>query len=189
MNARASMPEKRSGGRYGGLSIALHWLMVLLLASVYATKELEDAFPGGESVAEAWHYTLGLCVLALVALRLAARLIGHAPPIHPVPPAWQRALAGFVHVALYAFMIGMPLLGWMAFSGEGESARFPLLDRPIPGLPGVDKSLGESAEEWHEAVAIAGYWLIGLHTFAALVHHYLIRDDTLRRMLPRRPRA
>jgi cytochrome b561 len=31
-----------------------------------------------------------------------------------------------------------------------------------------------------------GYFLIGLHAAAALFHHYVLRDDTLTRILPRR---
>jgi cytochrome b561 len=33
---------------------------------------------------------------------------------------------------------------------------------------------------------VVGYWLIGLHAAAALFHHYIVRDNTLRRMLPLR---
>ncbi|MCF7220362.1 cytochrome b [Marilutibacter chinensis] len=177
--------------RYGAVSILLHWAMALLLVAVYATMELEDVLPGGEGegAMEAWHYTLGLGVLVLVAVRLAMRLIGSTPLIHPQPPTWQRVLAKLTHLALYLFMIAMPLLGWLTLSGEHESARIPGPGWTIPLLPGVDESAGEAAEELHEVVAVLGYWLVGLHTVAALVHHYLIRDDTLRRMLPRRSRA
>ena len=172
--------------RYGLLSIALHWLMAGLLVAVYASMELHEALPGQEQAWKAWHYALGLGVLALVVVRLAVRLAGSRPRIHPQPPAWQRGLAASTHAALYLFMVAMPLLGWLALSGEGEAARLPLLGWPVPLLRGVGESLGEAGEELHEAIAVAGYWLIGLHTVAALVHHYLIRDDTLRRMLPRR---
>jgi cytochrome b561 len=38
--------------------------------------------------------------------------------------------------------------------------------------------------DWHETLAPLGYWLIGLHAVAALFHHYFLKDDTLRRMMP-----
>ncbi len=178
--------------RYGVLSIAMHWLMALLLVAVYTTMEFEDALPGGEKAVEAWHYALGLSVLFLVAARLAVRLLGPAPQIHPEPPAWQRLLARLTHLALYLFMIAMPLLGWVAMSGEGEAVWLSGMGWRIPMIPNVGESLGETAGELHEAVAVVGYGLIGLHTIAALAHHYWLRDDTLRRMLPGRsgaPRA
>lgn len=175
--------------RYGTVFIALHWIMALLLIAVYVTMELEEWLPGGEEAVKAWHYALGLGVLALVVVRLALRLAGSVPRIHPKPAAWQRVLAKVTHLALYLFMIAMPLLGWLTLSGEGGAVRLPGLGWSIPLLPGVDESLGETAEELHEAIAVLGYWLIGLHTIAALAHHYLIHDDTLQRMLPRWLRA
>lgn len=175
--------------RYGTAAILMHWLMVLLLVGSYVTMEFEHALPGSEASVEAWHYMFGLSVLVLAALRLAVRLVGPAPQIRPQPPAWQRRVAKLTHAALYLFMIAMPVLGWLTLSGEGEIARVPGLGLPIPVLAGVGEPLGETTEELHKIVAVAGYWLIGLHTAAALYHHYLVRDDTLRRMLPSRSRA
>lgn len=176
--------------RYGRLSIAMHWIMLALLGAVYATMELREFYPRGSDPREAlkaWHYALGLGVLALVFARLAIRLSGPSPGIHPEPPPWQRWLAATVHIALYLFMFAMPLLGWLALSGEhDELVRIPLLGWPLPMLPGVTEPVAEAAEELHETIATLGYWLVGLHAAAALAHHYLIRDDTLLRMLPAR---
>lgn len=189
-DANANVSERgNTQPRYGATSIALHWLMALLLVAAYATMELEEAFPGGEDALEAWHYALGLAVLVLVAVRIVVRLVGSAPPINPQPAAWQRVLTKLVHLGLYLFMVSMPVLGWMTLSGEGEPATLPLLGWPIVPIPGVDQALGETAEELHEAIAVIGYWLVGLHTLAALAHHYLFHDDTLRRMWPLRSSA
>ena len=56
----------------------------------------------------------------------------------------------------------------------------------LPPLVAPDRDLARLIHDIHETVGIAGYWLIGLHALAALVHHYVVRDDTLRRMLPGR---
>ncbi|MDR2154682.1 MAG: cytochrome b/b6 domain-containing protein, partial [Burkholderiaceae bacterium] len=53
-------------------------------------------------------------------------------------------------------------------------------------LIGPDKALGKQIKEVHETVATIGYGLIGLHAAAALFHHYVMRDNTLLRMLPAR---
>lgn len=182
---------RNTADRYGTLSIGMHWLMLLLLIAVYACMELREIFPKGSDPREAmkaWHYALGLSVFALVFVRLAIRLTGPSPRIHPEPAAWQRGLAMTMHLMLYLFMVMMPLLGWLTLSGEGEVARIPLLGWPIPMLTGIDESLAETAEELHETIATIGYWLVGLHAAAALLHHYLIRDDTLLRILPSRSR-
>jgi cytochrome b561 len=181
------MTLRNTTDRYGSLSIGLHWLMLLLLVAVYACINLSDVFPKGSGLREGlktWHYMLGLCVFALAGLRLAVNLTDRAPAIEPNPPPWQRVSARFVHVALYALMIGLPLIGWLLLSARGRPIPFFTLE--LPALIGADRSLGRTIKDVHEAVATAGYFLIGAHAGAALFHHYVAGDDTLRRMLPRR---
>ncbi len=173
--------------RYNQVSIGLHWLMLLLIGAVYSLMEFRDIFPRGSDPREAmkaWHYTLGLSVFALVWLRLVARFIGGTPSITPAPPAWQARLGGLVHVLLYGLMIGMPLGGWLILSAEGDP--IPFFGLHLPPLTGPNEQLAELIEDIHETGAEAGYVLIALHAAASLVHHYLMKDDTLRRMLPGR---
>lgn len=173
--------------RYDNASILLHWLMVLLLAAVYACIELREQFPRGSDAREAlklWHFMLGLSILALVGVRAVVRLNGPTVPITPMPPAWQRRIAGPMHGLLYALMIAMPILGWLILSAEGKPV--PWFGLELPALVGTDQALAMLIEQLHETLGKAGYWLIGLHAAAALLHHYVRRDDTLRRMLPGR---
>ncbi len=173
--------------RYSGLSIAMHWLMALLLVAVYACIELKGNFPKGSEPRELlkhWHFMLGLGVFALVWLRLLGRLLHKTPAISPAPPAWQTGMAHLMHLALYVLMIGMPLLGWLLLNAEGKPAPFFGLELPL--LADKDSVLAERLEELHEFGAVAGYWLIGLHAAAGLFHHYFSRDNTLTRMLPGR---
>lgn len=159
--------------------------MLLLLAAVYASMELEDLAPKGSATRaamETWHYMLGLSVLALVILRLLVHLIGPDPAITPAPPKWQHVSAKLMHVALYVFMFAMPLLGWSILSAEGEP--IPFFGWELPALFSPSESLEDWLEEIHEAGATIGYVLIGLHAAAALYHHYFLHDDTLRRILP-----
>ncbi len=173
--------------RYGSLTIALHWAMFLLFVAVYASMELREIFPKGSDPREAmkmWHFMLGLSVLALAIVRLAGRLLETAPPITPAPPAWQTLITKLVHGALYALMIAMPILGWLILSAEAKP--IPFFGLELPALIGPDKELAETIEELHEIGGTVGYYLIGLHAAAALFHHYIVRDNTLLRMLPRR---
>jgi cytochrome b561 len=39
-------------------------------------------------------------------------------------------------------------------------------------------------KEIHETIATVGYFLVGTHVAAALYHHYIKRDNTLKLMLP-----
>ena len=168
--------------RYSSLRIALHWLMLLLLVAVYASMELRDIFPKGSDAREllkTWHYMLGLSVLGLVALRLLARWLQPGPPLEP-GPRWQMALASSMQVALYIFMIVMPLLGWLTLSAAGKPV--PFFGLELPALLATNKDLSHQIKDVHEVIATVGYFLVGLHALGALFHHYLLKDNTLRRM-------
>jgi len=173
--------------RFSSLSITLHWLMVLLISAVYATILLRENYPKGTDIREglkAWHFMLGLTVLALVLIRLLARLSQHRPPITPAPSVWQAFLANATHLALYAFMLVMPLAGWVILSASGKP--IPFFGLELPPLTGRNEGLAKQVKEWHETAGTVGYFLIGIHALAALFHHYVVKDDTLRRMLPGR---
>lgn len=180
------MPWKNTESRYSTMSIALHWLMLVLIAVVYACIEFRGIFPkgsGGRTLIVEMHFMLGLSVFLLVWLRLLARTLGVAPKIMPTPPLWQARLATLMHLALYVFMIGMPILGWLIVSAEGHSVLFYGIE--LPPLIGENKDLAKQIEGWHVLGGTIGYWLIGLHALAGLYHHYFMRDNTVRRMMPK----
>ncbi len=171
--------------RYTRASIALHWLMLIVIAAVYACMELRGFFPKGSALRDGlktWHFMLGLSVLVLVAVRIVVRLTSTTPPIEPPPPRWQDVLGRMMHLALYALMVGMPLLGWLTLSAAGKPIPFFIAD--VPALISENVSLAKWFKNIHEIGGTAGYFLIGMHAAAALFHHYVNRDNTLRRMLP-----
>ena len=144
---------------YSWVSIVLHWLTLGLLVAVYAVILLREEYPRGSEIREAlkaWHFSLGLTVFLIVWIRLIARLI------HPA-----RRLAR----------------GWIALSAEGDPVR--LFGLGLPPLTAPDPALAERVEGVHEALGTVGYFLVGLHAAAALFHHHVLRDDTLRRMIYR----
>ena len=112
------------------------------------------------------------------------RFAGKTPPIQPVPPPWQQLLAKLVALSLYGLLLAMPVIGYLLLNAEGTAPaiagwQLPLLIDAQPGL-------AESLEGWHERIATAGYWLVGLHALAAVYHHHVRHDDTLLRMSLRR---
>ncbi len=181
------MSWKNTSDRYGSLSITLHWLTFFFLVGVYACIELREFFPRGSFSREtlkSWHFMLGLSVFLLASLRLTVRLSQVTPRIVPEPAEWQQMSAKIVHLALYGLMFGMPILGWLILSAEGKIISF--FGMHLPPLIPANKELAEIIEEIHEVVGSTGFFLIGLHAAAALFHHFIQRDNTLVRMLPRR---
>lgn len=182
------MRWKNDPHHYSSPSIAMHWAMVLLVAVAYATALSRDLFaygsPPRDGLASA-HAFAGFCVFVIVFARLALRA-GPRPAIVPAPPRPQERLEIALCVLLYAFLVAMPLLGWLLASAEGMRIAFGAFE--LPALVPPDPVLAKRARAWHEGAAAVGYALVGGHAAAALVHHYLLRDDALRRMLPRRRR-
>src|SRR3546814_20508831 len=88
---------------------------------------------------------LGLAVLALIVIRLMARLASRQPPITPEPPVWQALLASTTHFALYAFMVAMPVAGWVILSASGKT--IPFFGLELPALVGQSKTLAERSGE------------------------------------------
>jgi cytochrome b561 len=172
--------------RYSTISMALHWVMVVLLIAVYAFINLADVYPRGSdarNLMKTWHFMLGLSVLALVLLRIAVNITKTTPAIVPNPPKWQILSAKWMHFALYTLMVCMPIVGWFLLSASGKP--IPFFGFELPSLISANKDLAEIIKEIHEVGGTIGYFLIGLHTAAGLYHHYVVKDNTLLRMLPK----
>lgn len=164
--------------------MGLHWLMLLLIA-VFAVMELSDVFPKGSDTRASlrtWHFMLGLTVLVLVGARLIPKLVSPTPLINSPIAHWQDRTAKVVQTLLYALMVAMPVLGWLMLSASGNVIPFYGLE--LPTLTAKNKELADTIKEIHEVGASAIYVLVGIHASAALYHHYFLRDNTLRRMLP-----
>ncbi|MFF7709691.1 cytochrome b/b6 domain-containing protein [Pseudomonas sp. NPDC007930] len=173
--------------RYATLSITLHWLTVLLFIALYACIELKGYVPRGTPLRAALvggHGIFGVSIFLLVWLRLLARKLYAAPPIEPRPPRWQTGLAHATHSLLYLLMIVPPVLAWLMLALAGKP--FPWLGFELPSPMAQDPDLAKTLKAVHEWIGNAGYWLIGLHALAGLFHHYVVRDNTLKRMLPGR---
>jgi len=169
---------------YGNLSILMHWLMVLLFIAAYSTIELRGVFEKGTpdyDLIKYAHFVIGLSILSLAIARLSMRNLQTAPESIGDANSLQNKLAKNMHYLLYGFMIVMPILGWLTISAEGKALQ--ILGFSVPMLVSPDHDLAEVFEEVHEIIGTLGYFLIGGHAAAALFHHYLLKDSTLKRML------
>jgi len=168
--------------RYDRLAILMHWAIFLLVVVAYAAVNLRG--PKGSESRDFWmgiHVWAGLLVLGLSLLRLGWRLTHGPPPVDSssIVMTW---LAKAAHIALYAFIILQPIFGVLTFNVEGNPV--PLLGTGMSfSIVGANASLAPLVEDLHEAVGEIFYYVIGLHAAAALWHHYVLRDDTMRRMI------
>ena len=179
------MTNSNNQARYSTLSIALHWLTLVLMVAIYTTIELHESLPRGHALRrpmEDWHIYLGVILLPIVLLRAITILRTNIPAIVPQPPIWQMRITKLMKVYLYVLMIGAPLIGWIMVNAEGNVVS--LWGLALPSLVSQSESLAGIASEAHEVLGVSGYFFIAIHAFAALYHHYLVKDNTLKRMLP-----
>lgn len=175
--------------RYAAGLRYLHWLIALSVAGALVLIELKGWLPRGSAARSAvkWgHMQFGLAALLLMLPRLLARLRASVPPIAPALPLWQDRLGRLAHLALYLLVFAVPLLGVTMMLVGGKP--WNLLGVPLPTL-NPDPGLAKQLEELHETAGNALMWLAIFHAAAALFHHFVRRDDTLRRMLPLAGRA
>lgn len=176
------MGALNTASTYGSVAKFFHWVIFLLVFSM-----LVFGFFMGD-VPKDWqrfvyntHKLTGLTILVLVMLRLCWALINKKPAL-VMTSAIEKIAEHTVHGLLYAFLMLMPILGWIGSSAGG---RPPKLGDWVIGLPlGEDKVLKEWAFHWHGIVAWIIIGLVTIHVLAALYHHFIRRDDVLRRMLP-----
>jgi cytochrome b561 len=128
-----------------------------------------------------WHRSFGATVFALAALRLLWRLWHPAPPL-PDMPAWMRVGAWLSHRLLYAFMLVMPIIGWLGSSAFGAPVHiYWLFD--LPPLVKPDRALANVVLAIHVYGAFTLAALVVLHIGAALYHLVVRRDGVFRRMV------
>lgn len=165
--------------------IVLHWLTLILLTVAYASMELRGFAQRGSWQGIALimtHFSAGAMVPILMCLRLWLRLRLPSPPVIPAPPRWQTGLAHLTHSAIYLLFIVLPVVGLLSRYFRGRD--WWLFGIMMPVSDTANMALSNTLSHWHGVLAPLGYWLIGLHTLAALAHHYLFKDNTLRRMSP-----
>ena len=173
--------------RYTNVAIGLHWLIgLMILVSLSVGLYMVDLKLSPTKLQlYSWHKWAGVTIFMLVLIRCVWRITHAAPPLPDAMPRWQRIVAESTHYLLYALMIAIPLTGWLMSSAKGfQTVYFGVL--PIPDLLDKNKELGETLNVVHRYLNYTMIGIILAHIGAALKHHFIEKDDILRRMLPSR---
>jgi cytochrome b561 len=173
-------PPRGDGIGFGRAARLMHWLTVLMLVGGFALVWSVGWLPVGPARMQAvgLHRTMGLLVLVITLLRVCWRVADRRPPgIGTSRWIWA---AGGVHATLLASLLIVPLLGWAYTNARGHPVL--LLGIQLPSLVFKDQYFSRVAIGTHEFLAYALLALIGVHVAAALWHHLVLRDATLKRM-------
>lgn len=183
--------------RYDGVARFLHWLMALWVLVAYAViiyltwNNTEFPLPGLN-----YHKVIGFTILVPLVIRLAWRWRHPPPPLPASLPRWQVRASKLSHTLLYVLLFLMPITGYLGNGGGVDYGLFqvPAFMRSELGLRLFD-TLGITSQQWDVFFDTIHYRIVGpfifstlivLHASAALYHHYVLKDEVLRRMLPGR---
>jgi cytochrome b561 len=181
------MLYRNSPDGYGAIPLWLHWLTAGLVAIAWASGTFDDVLPKGAARALGLfvHISAGLAVLLVLAMRVLWRLGDPPPPAEPTMfGQWLDRAGHFAHYALYALLIAAVAAGIVLQFARGNALPvFGLLEIPSPWP--ANRAFSRGVKEVHEVLANGLVILAGVHAAAALVHHWLLGDRTLVRMLPK----
>jgi cytochrome b561 len=157
--------------------------MAVLIVLAFGLALVIDLFPRSFApVIVETHKDIGVAILLLLVVRFLWRLT-HTPPAQDasIGPLMQKA-SHLGHLALYALMVIVPVIGVLLAFWRGQGLHLGIVDIASPFA--ADRTVSRPLKQVHEFAAYALMGLAGLHAAAALWHHYVKRDGTLRRMLP-----
>ena len=176
------------GLTYSTAARRFHWLTVLLIAAqvpiglfmVRYGAATDFAAPTAQLYDS--HKLIGMTILLLVLARLIYRFVYGAPADEPTLEPWEKLVSHLTHWAIYALLIVVPVLGWLAVSYYGPFEPFGI---KLPALAAKDDAKATQVFFLHMLAAYALILLIGMHVGAALFHYVIRKDGVLRRMFVR----
>lgn len=177
--------ETRTGpiDHYDAVSRFFHWTMASLIVVVFIMGLTVDTLPKSfERTYVNLHMVLGLLITALYLARLGWRWNHKPPPADPTLGRFVDATSRLGHIGLWALMLVVPLIGVAVIFFRGRGIDFYLFQVSSPFE--ANRAVARPMKEAHELAAYALVGLAALHAAAALWHHFVRRDNVLRRMLP-----
>ena len=171
---------------FTAFSRLLHWLMaILILAMLFIGIGMVASLTDYHWLVSI-HKPIGALILVLVVVRLINRLIHPAPPLQAGMPGWQRFAAHASHVALYALMFALPLVGWAMLS----AAHIPVVlygSLHLPPIVPANAALYATLRTAHTVLALLLFLTFLAHLGAALMHALIFRDGVFESMASLKP--
>jgi cytochrome b561 len=172
---------------YDRLEMALHWATAILVVALYALSQAWGFVPRGTPLRhdlQSLHVSLGLLLTAVLAARIIWR-VGPGRRVLPATTGLVEVASEVVHYALYALLLAEVVLGFcFRWANQDPLSFFGWVT--IPPVYPFTKDHSHLIGNIHNWVGTTIIILAGCHAAAALFHHFVLRDDVLRRMLPGR---
>jgi cytochrome b561 len=184
-NGSCVVQVRNSSNGYGVVPKVFHWATVVLVMIGWSLGQLGDDLPHPMHAAGlVVHISIGVTILMLLVARLAWRIFDPPPPPEKTAFGAGGELGSkFIHGVLYALLLAIPSMGVVVQFARGHALPiFSVVDIASPWAR--DREFARAMLSIHELLANSLMLVAVLHGGAALTHHFVLRDRTLRRMLP-----
>ena len=171
--------------RYGVISAAFHWLSAIIVYGMFALglwMVTLSYYDGWYHKAPELHKSIGILLMMGLVIRVLWRVI--SPPPGPLPSysPMTRLAARAGHLALYLLLFAIGISGYLISTADGKPISvFGWFD--VPATLADAGAQADFAGALHFWLAWSVVVLSVMHGFMALKHHFIDKDDTLKRML------
>ena len=173
-----------SKSQYGWIHISLHWLTAIVVFGLFTVGWwMVDLsyYDNWYHTAPSWHKAIGLLLAGVISLRLLWKYLNHRP-LELANSPLEKLAARLAHGLLYSLLISLFITGYLISTAKGAGI-------DIFGWFTVPALFNELPATWvdfigdmHWYIAVSLMLLVSIHTAAACKHHFVDRDDTLKRM-------
>lgn len=170
---------------YGWGPVIMHWLIAFAIIGLYPLGlyiETLDYYDPAYRTVPIWHKTIGIMVAFTLAIRLLWRAFNKPPKALP-QPAVMQTMAKVAHLLLYLLLLITIVSGYLISTADGRAIELFNTLISIPAPPVAFQNNEDLAGAVHFIVATLLITLAAIHAMAALKHHYIDKDTTLKRML------
>ncbi|TLS72858.1 cytochrome b [Photobacterium damselae] len=175
--------RKNSVSKYNYVARCLHWFSALIIISMFGVGlwmvDL-NYYSTWYQTAPHWHKSVGILFAGLTIFRLIWKHLTVSPKIDGNRIEVYLATAG--HIAMYALLFGLFVSGYLISTSDGRSIDvFNWFS--IPGSGELFTQQSDIAGKVHFYIAWTLIFMVLLHVLAALKHHFINKDNTLRKMI------
>ena len=174
--------------RYGWVSIVIHWSMAIALISMYFLGDYMvelEYYDKWYHQAPELHKEIGVILGIVMILRLLWNSLQSKPTPLDLSKPRVNFIAKLTHYAFYALVFFMVISGYLISTAKGQGIDvFGWFE--LPALLPDNEGRGDLAGDIHEVIGTLFMLMVLLHAGAALVHHFMFKDRTLKRMLSTR---
>ena len=178
------MAMRNSENRYGWAAVIMHWAVAVAVFGLFGLgfwmvelSYYDEWYRRGPDI----HRAVGILLFALVVVRLLWRLINPSPRPLPDHKQWEVLSAHVAHWLLYLLMFVAMVSGYLISTADGSSISvFDLFE--VPSATGTVKGMEDTAGAVHYWTTWSLIVLAGIHALGAFKHHFIDKDDTLKRM-------